>query len=265
MRHRLVGHFGAGDAAGVAEADQQRGGQGAGPQPALLAPAGEQRLQPDPRPAPDIQCADPFGSVELMAADRQQVDAHGLHVERDFPDCLRCVGVEQRAGRRAMAAASAMSWMMPVSLFTAITLTSRVGTARDSRRISGSSRPSGPTGSTTGSKPSRARSATDSRTHLCSVATVTMRRRGSSIRRAWRAAPLIARLLLSVAPLVKTISRGSAPIRAATSARAVSTAASAWRPMLCSALCGLPNCSVNQGSIAATTRGSQGVVAWLSR
>ncbi len=36
-------------------------------------------------------------------------------------------------------------------------------------------------------------------------------------------------------------------------------------PCACSALCGLPNRSVNHGSMAATTRGSQGVVAWLSR
>ncbi len=75
----------------------------------------------------------------------------------------------------------------------------------------------------------------------------------------------MAMLLASVAPEVNTISRGSAPIRAATSARAVSTAASASWPMACSALCGLPKRSVNQGSIASSTRGSHGVVAWLSR
>ena len=75
----------------------------------------------------------------------------------------------------------------------------------------------------------------------------------------------MAMLLLSVAPEVSTISRGSAPISAATSARAASTASAASWPMPCSALCGLPNRSVNQGSIACTTRGSQGVVAWLSR
>jgi hypothetical protein len=46
---------------------------------------------------------------------------------------------------------------------------------------------------------------------------------------------------------------------------AASTAASAARPMPCSAECGLAKFSVNHGSIAATTRGSKGVVAWLSR
>jgi hypothetical protein len=75
----------------------------------------------------------------------------------------------------------------------------------------------------------------------------------------------MAMLLLSVAPEVKTISRASAPIRAATWPRAVSTASSAKRPMACSAECGLPKCSVKKGSMACTTRGSHCVVAWLSR
>ncbi len=81
------------------------------------------------------------------------------------------------------------------------------------------------------------------------------------MRAAWRAAPLMAMLLLSVAPEVSTISRGSAPISDATCPRAAATASSASRPMACSALCGLPKRSVNQGIMAATTRGSHGVVA----
>ena len=80
-----------------------------------------------------------------------------------------------------------------------------------------------------------------------------------------RAAPLMAMLLLSVAPEVNTISLGSAPIRPARAARASSTAASATLPITCSTLCGLPYCSEKYGSMAATTRGSQRVVAWLSR
>ena len=80
-----------------------------------------------------------------------------------------------------------------------------------------------------------------------------------------RAAPLMAMLLASVAPEVKMISLTSAPISAATWARASSTAASAFRPMTCSALCGLPYSSEKYGSMAWTTRGSQRVVAWLSR
>jgi hypothetical protein len=102
-------------------------------------------------------------------------------------------------------------------------------------------------------------------THLCSVATVMMRRRSLPDRSACRAAPLMAMLLLSVAPEVNTTSRGSAPISAATCARASSAAVSAAVPITCSTLCGLPYCSLNQGSMTASTRGSQRVVAWLSR
>ena len=67
-----------------------------------------------------------------------------------------------------------MSCTTPISLFTAMTQTSSVGTVSASRSTSGSSRPSGRTGRKTGSKPSSFRSATDSSTHLCSVATVTI-------------------------------------------------------------------------------------------
>ena len=72
----------------------------------------------------------------------------------------------------------------------------------------------------------------------------------------------MARLFDSVAPEVKTISLGSAPTSAAMRARASSTAASDSRPGACSREWGLANFSVKYGSIAATTRGSVGVVAW---
>ena len=61
----------------------------------------------------------------------------------------------------AIAASAGMSCTTPVSLFTAITLTSSVGAASASRSVSGSSSPSRRTGRKTGSKPSSARSATD--------------------------------------------------------------------------------------------------------
>ena len=54
------------------------------------------------------------------------------------------------------------------------------------------------------------------------------------------AAPWSARLIASVAPEVKTISRGSAPIAAANRRRAPSTASRASRPMACVALPALP-------------------------
>jgi hypothetical protein len=65
----------------------------------------------------------------------------------------------------------------------------------------------------------------------------------------------------SVAPLVQTISRGSALMSAATCSRAVSTAFSASQPQAWLREAGLPKCSRNQGIMASTTRGSQGLVA----
>ena len=130
----------------------------------------------------------------------------------------------------------------PVSLCAAITLTSSVGAcASAASSVSSASSPSAPTGRTTTSKPSARSARALSSTQGCSVATVTIRRRDASPseRSAWRARPLIARLLASVAPEVKTISRGSAPSRAATCPRASSTASAARRPPACAELCGL--------------------------
>ena len=64
-------------------------------------------------------------------------------------------------------------------------------------------------GTTVRSQPSRASRFIGSRTALCSVAAVT---RWLPFRLRWASAPLIARLFASVAPEVKTISFGSAPI-----------------------------------------------------
>ena len=74
--------------------------------------------------------------------------------------------------------------------------------------------------------------------------------------------PRIARLLLSVAPLVKTISPGSAPIARATCLRAFSTASAAFLPARWTLLAGLAKVSRKYGSMASSTRGSQGVDAW---
>ena len=71
----------------------------------------------------------------------------------------------------------------------------------------------------------------------------------------------MARLLASVAPPVKTISRGSAPKNAATRPRASSSASVATSPTPCSEAA-LPNFSVRYGSIASTTRGSTGLALW---
>src|SRR5579875_2240046 len=71
------------------------------------------------------------------------------------------------------------------------------------------------------------------------------------------ATPRIARLSASVAPLVKTISLGRAPMARATSARA--SCPYAWR------LLAFPAFSEKKGSMASRTRGSTGVVAAWSR
>ena len=61
---------------------------------------------------------------------------------------------------------------------------------------------------------------------------------------------------------VKMISLASAPMRSATRLRARSTASSLCQPYRCVRLCGLPNCSTKNGSMASRTRGSTGVVAY---
>ncbi len=72
----------------------------------------------------------------------------------------------------------------------------------------------------------------------------------------------MARLFDSVAPEVQTSSRAVAPIRAATWARASSTAASARQPKAWLLEAALPKSSLKKGSMASSTLGSTGVVAW---
>ena len=75
-----------------------------------------------------------------------------------------------------------------------------------------------------------------------------------------QAAPFSARLLASVPPDVKTISRPWALSRRATRSWASSRAARAARPKACAEL-GFPNDSVRYGSIASRTSRRSGVVA----
>ena len=102
--------------------------------------------------------------------------------------------------------------------------------------------------------PRRPRSATDCKTHLCSVATVTIRRRAfpsPPIRAAKRAAPLIAILLLSVAPEVNTISRGiGADQRRDLAARASPPPLRPGAPSRARRCAGCRTDSVNQGNMA---------------
>src|SRR5262249_44218608 len=79
------------------------------------------------------------------------------------------------------------------------------------------------------------------------------------------AMPLIARLFDSVAPEVQTISLPLAPMRRATCSRASSTADSARQPNTWLREAALPKSLVKKGSMRSRTRGSTGVVEWLSR
>src|SRR5216683_3334671 len=79
------------------------------------------------------------------------------------------------------------------------------------------------------------------------------------------ATPFSARLMASVPPEVNTTSLGSrAPISLAICSRALSTPPSASQPKGWLRLAGCPNFSVKYGIIASSTRGSTGVVDWLS-
>src|ERR1700746_3093644 len=71
--------------------------------------------------------------------------------------------------------------------------------------------------------------------------------------------------MASVPPEVNTTSLGSrAPISLAICSRALSTPPSASQPKGWLRLAGWPNFSVKYGIIASSTRGSTGVVDWLS-
>ena len=64
--------------------------------PAVLVPAAvDQRIEP--RARAHVECADPLRGVELVAGDRQQVDAERLDVERQLAHRLRGVCVDEHA------------------------------------------------------------------------------------------------------------------------------------------------------------------------
>ena len=75
--------------------------QRAGTQSALLAAAGEERRQLDPRRAPHVERADALRPVHLVRGDRDQVGAGRFDVERHLTDRLHGVGVQPHAARPA--------------------------------------------------------------------------------------------------------------------------------------------------------------------
>ena len=68
------------------------------PQPALVPPAVDERFEPDLGiAAANVKSADPFGTVNLVRGQAEQVDDVGLDVERYLADRLGGIGVEHNA------------------------------------------------------------------------------------------------------------------------------------------------------------------------
>src|SRR6185503_18072450 len=139
-------------------------------------------------------------------------------------------------------------WMTPVSLLTAITLTSATSGASIVASSSGSTAPFGRTGMTVSGKPSASSARAVARIEACSIAVVTSRLRPEAA----RSAPRSARLLDSLPVAVNAISSDWPPTRRATSSRAASIASRAASPRECT-LEALPNFSASHGCMAATT------------
>ena len=152
---------------------------------------------------------------------------------------------------------SSSGCITPVSLFTAITLTSATSSPSEASSSAGSTTPFGRTGTTVSAKPSASSAREAARTEACSIAVVTMRRRPPS---AARSTPCSARLLDSLPLAVNTTSSVCAPSSRATSSRAASTASRAASPRECT-LEALPNEAPSHGSMASTTSGAGRVVA----
>ena len=139
---------------------------------------------------------------------------------------------------------AAMDWRIPVSLFACITETSKVSGRNAAATDSGVTNPPGVTGKQVTSKPSRSKTCMGSSTALCSIPVVMTCRLPDS--RPNSRSPKIARLLLSVAPLVKITSSRLAATTAATCSRAFCTACLALTPYTWVRLPSLPNSSVRK-------------------
>jgi len=162
--------------------------------------------------------------------------------------------------RRQIEPISRMGWTTPISLFASMMEARIVRSVSAFSTVDGSIRPLRGTSRYVTVQPCRSSRLHVSRTALCSVLSVTRWFPFSLLN---SMAPLSARLSLSVAPLVKTISLSDdAPMRSAMRCRAISTAFSAAQPNEWLRLAALPNVVVKYGIISSTTRGSTGVVEW---
>ena len=200
-----------------------------------------------------VERAHALGSVHLVGGKAHEVHGPVLDRDRDPAHGLDGVAVEDDA---ALAAERADLGDRLERAHLVVRRHERdedgVGAERAATSSAATS-PTRPTATRVTSKPSRSSERQGSRTAACSMDVVTMcrpRPHGA------RAAPRTARLSDSVAPDVKTISSAEAPTSAATCARASSTARCASWPKPWLRLEGLPNRSVKNGSMAASTAGS---------
>ena len=159
---------------------------------------------------------------------------------------------------RATAASSAMGCTVPTSLLACITETSAVSRRTSAASAGGSTMPRPSTGSHDTVHPCASSALAVLSTASCSIVLTTRWRlpctAGAS------SAPRMARLSDSVPPLVNTTSAAAAPSRAATCARASSSAALACWPSRWT-LEGLPKTSTDARRRASATPGASGAVA----
>ena len=125
---------------GRRKADAARGVLRAGNQAALLPAAVSQRLQ---RHALfDIQHAHASRAAELVRGKREHIDTHFLHVDVHVADRLHRESVWNFAPAAcASSAISRMGWMVPISLFAAMMVTSAVSSLSSRLSCSRSTRP----------------------------------------------------------------------------------------------------------------------------
>ena len=91
----VLGHFQAGNAVGLAHADDLVGGQRARTHAALVATTVRLRLDAHARLAPHEQRAHPLGTVGLVSREAHQVDLQLLQVDLDLAGGLGRIDVEE--------------------------------------------------------------------------------------------------------------------------------------------------------------------------
>ena len=206
-----------------------------------------------------IQSApDALRSVELVRRERQQIDAERLDVDRDLAGRLHGVGVEQRAARLGDARQLARrAGSVPISLLACITDTSAVSSVRAARSASGDD-----DAALVDRQQRRLPAAPGQRLQRVEDGLV-LDGAGDQVLPAGRpraasATPRMAKLSLSVPPLVKTTSDGSPPISAATARCGPRRAAALARCPKWWTLDGLPNSLPQRGRHALDDRGGRG-------